>query len=130
MNSWHMPDEQPKPAPHGLPHLPQLFGSTLVSTQVPLQLDSPAWQLSPQVPPEQTLPARHLTPGDPTPLAPQPVVAPQLVRSVPGSMHLPPQLTSPLWQVSPQVPPEQTFPAAHVVPAVPEAASHVALAPQ
>ena len=44
---------------------PQLSGSLPRATQAPLQLVSPAPQLSVQVPPEQTLPAGQTCPHEP-----------------------------------------------------------------
>jgi hypothetical protein len=44
-----VPPEQVFPAPHALPHIPQLAGSVLVSTQAPLQAVVPDGQV--QVPP-------------------------------------------------------------------------------
>jgi hypothetical protein len=48
------PPEQTSPDGQGLLQPPQFAVSVWVLVQVPLQLLSPAWQLTAQLPPEQT----------------------------------------------------------------------------
>jgi hypothetical protein len=86
-----------------LPQAPQFWLSVWILTQVPPQFVSPAWQLSPHVPPEQTLPAGHTFPQ-----------APQFALSVSIFAQVPPQFVWPAPHVVWQVPPEQTIPAAQV----------------
>jgi hypothetical protein len=61
------------------------------------------------VPFEQMLPAAHTSPLVGPVHSPD---APQKPRSVSGSTHLPPQFTSPAWQVSAQLQFEHTCPSA------------------
>jgi hypothetical protein len=82
-----------------------------------------------QVPPLQTWPTTQAVPAEP-PSAPQPAVAPQFVRLVCGSMHLPPQLIEPTEHESWQVPALQTWPTAQAVPAEPPSTPQPAVAPQ
>jgi hypothetical protein len=113
------PDAQATPpsAPPQVPEAPQCARSVSGSVHWPLQSTSPAWQLSPHCPPEQSCPSAQAVPAD----APVQVAeAPQWFRSVPGSMQLPPQLTCPAAQVTAQAPLEQTFPAAQEVPQAPQ----------
>ena len=60
-----MPLAQTSPALQTPPHLPQLALSVLRLTQVPEQLDSPAWQATAQALDEQTSPALQVLAHDP-----------------------------------------------------------------
>jgi hypothetical protein len=57
-------------------------------------------------------------------------VAPQFVRLVVGSMHVPPQLMRPAWHESAHEPPLQTCPAVHDVPPDPPPTPQAPDAPQ
>jgi hypothetical protein len=135
--TWHVPPLQTLPAAHVAPWLPaphvplapQKVRFVEGSTHVPLQLIWPPGQETWQLPPLQTLPAAHVAPGLPPP-GPHPVVAPQFVRLVVGSMHVPPQLMRPAWQESAHAPPLQTCPAVHDVPPDPPPTPHAPAAPQ
>jgi hypothetical protein len=69
---------------HFLPQVPQLFGSEPVFTHCPLQAELPEAQLTPHCPSLQVA----VPPGTAGHLFPQ---APQLFRSVRGSMQPAPQ---------------------------------------
>ena len=99
------------------------------STHVPPQLIWPPGHETWQLPPLQTLPDAHAAPALPPP-SPQPAVAPQFVRLVVGSMHVPPQLMRPAWHESAHAPPLQTCPAVHDVPVVPPPTPQAPVAPQ
>ena len=105
----------PSSAPVQVPEAPQKVRSVSGSTQVPPQERRPAWQDSSQVPaPLQMKPAAQVVPSSAPVQVP---AAPQKVRSVSGSMQVPPQASRPAWHDSSQVPaPLQTEPAAQVVP--------------
>lgn len=93
-----------------VPQVPQLFTSSMVLTQAPLQSMSPVWQTH--------APAVHTAP---VPQAiPQP---PQLAASVMMSTHVPLQSMPPPEQ--PQVPALQALPAPQAVPQVPQLALSV-----
>jgi len=124
----HVPLPQTMPTAHALPALPpatpqpavapQYARLVLGSTQVPPHSIWLPGQETLHVPSLQTLPLLQATPALP-PGAPQPVVAPQWVRLLRGSMQLPPQLVCELGQETWQVPLEQTCPLAHALPALP-----------
>ena len=91
----------PAVCPLHAPDAPQNWLLVFGSTHVPLQLTSPCWQESWQVPPLHTWPGAHTAP----PFCPlQSSVAPQNVLLVFGSMQVPPQLRRPCWHVRPHVP--------------------------
>ena len=69
-----------------VPHVPQLFGSYWVFTQLPAQLTSGDWQVTWHVPATQMEPAGQIRP--------QP---PQLFSSTCVSTHTPPQFVRPAW---------------------------------
>ena len=74
--------------------------SVWVLTQVPEQLERPAWQDSVHLPDEQTCPAAQVAPH-----------FPQLYTSVWVLTQVPLQLLSPERQVSEHLPDEQAWPA-------------------
>ena len=78
----HVEFWQVMPLPHDTPQAPQLFGSLVVSVQVPLQLVPPLAH----GPPGTHAPAWHVVPLPQT--TPQ---APQLLLSPDVSVHTPPQ---------------------------------------
>jgi hypothetical protein len=101
----------------------QLFGSLERLLHVPPQLVSPAWHETEQEPKLQTWPAEQTLP----PLPPwQSLLAPQWLRSVPGSTQAPPQLICPPGQDTWQIPDVHTWPSAHTLPALPPRQSPVA----
>ena len=73
-------------------HEPQWLALLLVSTQAWPHWVSQGWQVSVQLPPEQTWPPWHVTPH-----------APQLAASLCTSTHAPPHSVRPAkhWQVPP-----------------------------
>jgi hypothetical protein len=87
-----LPHTLPEQVPLGqtLPHAPQLFGSLVVSVQVPLHSVCPVGQPVPpvQVPPVQVCPEAQALPQ-----------APQLFGSVPRLVQVPLQLVWPVPQV-------------------------------
>jgi hypothetical protein len=97
-------------------HAPQWALSVSVSTHLLLQMDSPGWQVSWQVPEEHTLPDPHPTPQKP-----------QFSLSVSRLTHLPVHSDSPCWQESEHVPFEQRYPEGQALPQVPQFASSVRL---
>jgi hypothetical protein len=140
---WHeseqLPVLQTLPPLHTAPALPPAAPHPVVapqwtrfncgSTHVPLQSIRPAWHERAQLPPLQTRPAAQTAPALPPP-KPHPAVAPQELRLVCGSTHVPLQFTRPDWQESAQLPPLQTLPPLQVTPAVPPATPHPVVAPQ
>jgi hypothetical protein len=97
-----------------VPHVPQFAASVSLSTQTPLQFVSPGPQ---QTPDEHVSPVAHAWPH-----------MPQLLLSVIGSLHVPPQLLLPVVQHSGFVPPlvvVQVWLAVHVVPQAPQFCSSV-----
>src|SRR5438874_1177377 len=98
------------PVPHLLPHAPQLFGSTPITTQAPLHSCSPTGH--PHVPLPHVAPPVHLMP--------QP---PQLLLSLSSSTHVPPQL---FWPPAQHVPSWQLSPTGHELPQVPQLLGSVA----
>jgi hypothetical protein len=94
---------------------PQYFGSVNGLMHLPWQSTYPVWQESVHAPFAHTLPGMHVTPVSPLL---QFAEAPQNVKSVSGSMHLPWQLMSPAWHVSWHWPPAQTSPLGHWLPAL------------
>jgi hypothetical protein len=118
-------------APEQLPEAPQKVRLEVESMQVPPQLMSPDWQLRAHVPALHTWPVRHALPAEPAPPVPHPAVAPQYIREVVGSTHVPLQLMSPAWQLSAHKPLLQTCPLLHIAPVVPkDRVSQPATAPQ
>jgi hypothetical protein len=123
----HVPPEQTSPIGQVAPtfgpkqsvEAPQWRGFVLGSVHVPPQLTRPAPHVVWHAPLEHTWPEGHAPPGEPASPAPQAPVAPQYWLLLRGSMQLPPQLTSPGWQLTSQVPPLQRLPAPHAVPGVP-----------
>jgi hypothetical protein len=109
---------------------PQWVRSVAGSTQVPPQLTCEPGHDTEHEPLLQTLPLGQVVPAVPTPPTPQPVVAPQWVRSVAGSTQAPLQLTCEPGHETEQVPALQTLPLAHTVPAVPLPLPQPAVAPQ
>jgi hypothetical protein len=87
----HAPLSQTSPVAHFVPHAPQLFASTAVSTQSPPQSASPA--LHWHVPAAQLWPPVHVVPH-----------VPQLAESDFRSTHDPPQADSPVPQDAAQTP--------------------------
>jgi hypothetical protein len=116
------------PAGQTKPQLPQLFASRVRSAQyVGAEVGQAACaseQVWTQLPAEQSWPAAQAWPAV-EPVALHAPDAPQWFLSVCGSMHVPPQFTSPAWHVSPHVPPEQTFPAGQALPQAPQLALSV-----
>jgi hypothetical protein len=110
---------------------PQYWLLCVGSMHVPLQSISLPGHETEHWPLAQTSPDGHCVPALPASPAPQPAVAPQWCWSEVGSMHLPPQLISPLGHETEQAPPLQTCPAGHCVPGLPEPpAPHAPVAPQ
>jgi hypothetical protein len=99
LQTWPSAQAIPAPpspfAPHPLT-APQYVRSELGLTHPPLQFTKPVWQLSWQLPEEQTLPAGHAVPALPWALLPHPLVAPQYVWLDVGSMQAPLQITNPV----------------------------------
>jgi hypothetical protein len=120
-----LPPEAPHPAV-----APQKLRLLRGSTHVPLQFTRPVWHVSAQLPALQTSPGAHAAPTVPTPKLPQPIVAPQKLRFVRGSTHVPLHSTSPCWQETEHEPALQTSPLAQITPAVPPELPHPEVAPQ
>jgi hypothetical protein len=98
---------------------------------VPLQLISPAWQVTTHTLLPHTDPAGQVSPAVPTPAVPHCPVAPQYWLLVVGSTQDPPQSISvcrhDVWHALP----EQTSPAGHVMPTEPlPPVPHSPVAPQ
>jgi hypothetical protein len=120
-----LPPERPQPVV-----APQCVRSLVGSTHTPPQLTCEPGHETEHAPELQTLPLAHVAPAVPTPLMPQPVVAPQCVRSVTGSTQTPPQFTCVPGHETEHVPELHTLPLAHAVPALPPAVPQPAVAPQ
>jgi hypothetical protein len=104
-------DTQLVPVPQAAPALPTLptpqpavapqYDELVVgSMQAPPHATSPVGHVQPE-PLAHDAPVGQTAPALPTPPTPQPAVAPQYCVLAVGSMHVPPQLTSPLAQHSP-----------------------------
>lgn len=105
-------------AGHTLPHAPHALVFVVRSVSQPLlavlsQLPKPAWQVKPQVPLAQLVRALALA-GHTF------AQAPQLLTSVAGVTHCPPQTVCPLPQTPAHWPAAQTWPVGHEVPQVPQ----------
>jgi hypothetical protein len=114
--TWHVPEEQTRPAPQTLPHPPQLAGSTCSSTHALPHAVVPPAQTSPHVPIEQTCPVAHALPH-----------MPQFAGSLDSLVQLVPQRVVPPAQKSPHAPTEQTSPAGHTFPHAPQLSLSVAV---
>jgi hypothetical protein len=125
--SAQLPPEHTWPAPHVTPVVqlvaPHHARSVDGSTHLPPQASWPAGHDSWQTPATQTCPPAQIVPAV-APLHPAP--APQKLRSVSGSTHLPPHASWPAGHPAPlQLPLAQVWPAPHTAPP-----AHVADTPQ
>ena len=100
---------QTRPAPHALPHIPQLARSLVRSRQVPVQFVRPAPQFVVHTASLHTCPGAQRVPQ-----------TPQFARSERRSTQRPPQLLWPVGQISRQVPVMHCSPAAQARPQPPQ----------